>query len=186
MRSDTQVDHTRIDALYSRYDLTDVTGLSRFLSAHAVALSWCLESLPAAMDECRRSIAALILDAGSDLERLGQPSRTSSPAAFTSFQGDPLGLVYVVAGSRLGGRVLLRQVRRADDPLVASSTTYLSSEAGDELWQTTLEALQAWSGAPADEDRLIAGARSGFQYFEDAYFAVQGLTTENDFQYSVA
>lgn len=186
LRNDTRYDHVRIDSLYSRYNLTDAHDLSTFLKAHAVALSWCRESMPAAMGHFSRLIEKLIAAIAADLDHLGAPAMTAWPGRPNMFRGDPLGMVYVIAGSRLGGRVLLRNIIAASDPLVASSTSYFSCKEGDALWQDMLGALQDWSGSRAQEDSLVEGARCAFQYFEDAHFAVQGLLTDDDYQYRVA
>ncbi|MEQ9314813.1 MAG: biliverdin-producing heme oxygenase [Henriciella sp.] len=186
LRSDTQYDHDRIDALYGRYDLTDRADLSAFLEAHALALSWCTDAIPADRSEFSALMRGLIAAIGDDLAHLGAPAQSHWPAKPNALRGDALGLIYVVAGSRLGGRVLVRQILAAEDPVVASATRYFTCTEGDALWQSVQVALQDWTGSSDQEARLVEGARSAFQYYEDAHFAVQGLQSRNDYEYRVA
>lgn len=186
LRNDTQYDHDRIDALYGRYDLTDRADLTDFLQAHALALSWCADAVPSHQAEFSTLMRGLIAAIGDDLTRLDAPAQSHWPAKPNRLRGDPLGLIYVVAGSRLGGRVLVRQILAAEDPVVASATRYLTCPEGDALWKDVQAALKEWTGDSDQEAKLVEGARSAFQYFEDAHFAVQGLQTRNAHEYRVA
>lgn len=76
-----------------------------------------------------------------------------------------LGTFYVLEGSTLGGRVLLREVR---DQLGAVPTAFLHGygEETGRMWKQTRTALVAGVGAAADPDRaadrLVAGATATF------------------------
>lgn len=186
LRSETRPEHDRIDALYGRYDLSSREHLSAFLNAHAIALSWCLQWLPATMWSYRYSVDGLISAIGNDLDDLGQPAITSWPSHWPGISGSPLGMVYVIGGSRLGGRVLLQTIAGSPDPVVASATDYLTCEHGNVLWQDVLDDLNSWTGTATEEQHILEGAKSAFRLFESSYFAIQRPKAEHDIHNRVA
>jgi heme oxygenase len=115
LRSGTSEAHERVDALFSRYDLTQMHGYRAFLLAQAEA------SLPveAALDAGgiekllpdwpgRRRATLLV----ADLADLGvSPSAGEAPRLFEP--AALLGAAYVLEGSRLGGALLKRGLPEA-------------------------------------------------------------------------
>jgi heme oxygenase len=79
--------------------------------------------------------------------------------------------MYVLEGSRLGSRALLRVVSASPDSVVASATAYLGQGAGLPLWPTFLSMLQR-GAAHNDHDKLIAAARRAFGLFEMSFSAI--------------
>jgi heme oxygenase len=77
-----------------------------------------------------------------------------------------IGTMYVLEGSRLGAKFLLKAVADAADPRIAEATAYLSHGTGKRLWQSFLAKLA--SEEACDEDEVIEAARSAFAAFEQA------------------
>ena len=122
LRAATAHAHEAVDAAFGGYDLSDRDDYTRFLSAHAAAMVPLEAALDAAGAEAvtpdwgTRKRGHLIL---ADLAALG-----ASPVADGTGQGIEAsiasdgadlaptlaGILYVVEGSRLGGRFLSRQV----------------------------------------------------------------------------
>ena len=108
LRQALQADHDRVDEAYGGFDLADPAAYLRFLTAHARAL-FAVETALAdrAVWPAWRPRSALLRD---DLGALGG----AAPAAYA----DPLpqgaaaswAMLYVLEGSRLGGRVLSARV----------------------------------------------------------------------------
>jgi heme oxygenase (biliverdin-IX-beta and delta-forming) len=161
--------HRQLDRSLMAFDLKTVAGYRRFLEASAGAL------LP---------LEAALMESGVDdivedwpnrsrtdaiLEDLAQPDGKLClmpvPAAFS--RSALLGTIYVLEGSRLGARFLLKIVMRSADPAVAHATAYLSHGAGQPLWETYL-ALLAEEAPRLDEDEVIAGAHAAFGLFSIA------------------
>ena len=186
LRSETRPEHERIDALYGRYDLRSRDDLAAFLNAHAIALSWCLQWLPSTMWSYRYSVDGLIGAIANDLANLGQPSVTSWPADRPGISGSPLGMVYVIGGSRLGGRVLLKTITGSPDPVVAAATDYLTCEHGNVLWRDVLDDLNSWTGTATEEQRILEGAKSTFRLFGSSFHAIQLPKAEHDIHHRVA
>jgi heme oxygenase len=74
-------------------------------------------------------------------------------------------MLYVLEGSRLGGRLLLRRTLANPDPQVRSATRYLGHGGGRDLWRPFLEQLEASTAVAAAPDTAIAGAREAFALF---------------------
>lgn len=112
LRAATAGDHDLIDGLYSRFDLAQAAHYRAFLSAQADAFI----PVEAAIDRVdltgllddwqqrRRSaeLTADLLDLGT------QPEPATDIPVYS--RAEALGAIYVLEGSRLGGRVLARSV----------------------------------------------------------------------------
>lgn len=77
-----------------------------------------------------------------------------------------LGTMYVLEGSRLGAKFLLKTVADSADPRIGEATAYLRHGTGQRLWQSFLSKLA--SNHSCDEDEAIEAARSAFAAFEQA------------------
>ena len=170
LREATSEAHRELDAQLSAFDLTGLPGYRRFLQASAGALL----PLEAALVEAgvadlfpdwpQRSRRAAI---AADLARLDSaiPSPVSVPPLT---QNGVFGTMYVLEGSRLGAKFLLRTVADAADPRVGRATAYLSHGAGQRLWQSFLARLADEDLGPSDEDETIVAAQAAFAAFERA------------------
>ena len=79
-----------------------------------------------------------------------------------------LGAMYVLEGSRLGAKYLLRIVAGCGEPQVAAATNYLEHGNGLPLWRTFLERLEREAVTPDGEAELISGAQRAFAMFARA------------------
>ncbi|WP_298245449.1 biliverdin-producing heme oxygenase [uncultured Bradyrhizobium sp.] len=168
LRDATSAVHRELDAQLSSFDLTVVAGYRRFLEASAGALlpleAALVEAGVAGMfpDWPERSRSAAI---AADLGRLGSAAQsTVSVPPLTP--GGMLGTMYVLEGSRLGAKFLLKEVAEASDPRMTEATSYLRHGAGKRLWQSFLSKLE--SEEVCDEVEVIAAARAAFAAFERA------------------
>ncbi|MCG2645159.1 MULTISPECIES: biliverdin-producing heme oxygenase [Bradyrhizobium] len=168
LRDATAAAHHELDAQMSAFDLTVLSGYRRFLQASAGALL----PLEAALvdagvarhfpDWPERARSAAI---AADLDRLGRKAHaTVSVPPLT--QSGVIGTMYVLEGSRLGAKFLLKAVADAADPRIGQATAYLSHGTGKRLWQSFLAKLAREEAC--DEDEAIAAARSAFAAFERA------------------
>lgn len=168
LRDATAASHRELDAQLSSFDLTVFSGYRRFLQASAGALL----PLEAALvdagvanmfpDWPERARSAAI---AADLERLGGEAHASVSVSPMTPSG-VLGTMYVLEGSRLGAKFLLKTVADAADPRIAEATAYLGHGTGKRLWQSFLSRLQ--SEETCDEDEAIESAQLAFAAFERA------------------
>lgn len=170
LRSATADLHAEVDGRFAAAFESDLTGYVGFLSAMAAVLppleraleEACVEKIvPDWRLRCR---ASLLL---ADLKMLGAaPPRETEPPCVDG-EARQFGVVYVLEGSRLGGKLLLKRALGHPDPRVRTATRFLAHGGGRDLWSSflvRLEASAAVSGAP---DEAVAGARAAFALFGD-------------------
>lgn len=168
LRDATAVAHRDLDAQLTSFDLTTVSGYRRFLQASAGALlpleAALVEAGVARMfpDWPERSRSAAI---AADLGRLDSAVQSTVSVPPLTRSG-VLGTMYVLEGSRLGAKFLLKTVADAADPRIGEATAYLGHGAGRRLWQSFLAKLEAEQACEADEAIEAAGA--AFAAFEQA------------------
>lgn len=179
LREETRDAHASIDALYGQHDLSSREGLTFVLVAHITALSWIHDVLPNHLETERNAIAEMIEAIAVDLTRLGAPFSLPIKVAGSEYANDTLGLIYVVAGSRLGARVLIKQIESSSDRRVRGASQYFTCAAGDNLWQSCRAKLREWAGKPEEEDDIVDAARAGFACFERAYYDTQKVLLDN-------
>lgn len=169
LRQDTAAAHAAIEQLYETLDLSSRPGLTVFLAAHAAAFRAIVGALDATVPaELADRVAAMIALIEADLATLDvtrHPQGLPAPSPVA----DPLGLVYVVAGSRLGARILARRAAASPDPAVRGACGYLAAAQSDGLWPAFVAHLEDRALPPRDQARVIAGAHAGFACFESAY-----------------
>ncbi|WP_345944194.1 biliverdin-producing heme oxygenase [Bradyrhizobium sp. IC3069] len=168
LRDATSAAHRDLDAQLSAFELAELSGYRRFLQASAGALLPLETALVEAgvssafPDWPERSRSAAIL---ADLERLGSAvPRLVSVSPLT--RSGVVGTMYVLEGSRLGAKFLLKMVADSADPRLREAVAYLSHGTGRRLWQSFLAKLatnECW-----DEDEAIEAARIAFAAFEQA------------------
>jgi heme oxygenase (biliverdin-IX-beta and delta-forming) len=170
LRQSTAAAHRRLDAGFSAFDLTSLQGYRRFLEASAAALL----PLETALDEGgidalfpdwpQRSRRAAII---SDLDRLDTTARPLCRVAPLERDG-LLGVMYVLEGSRLGAKFLLRTIAERGDARIKAATDYLRHGADKPLWQDFVHRLEGEPVTAADEAAIIRGARGAFAMFAEA------------------
>ena len=168
LRDATSAAHRALDAQLSAFDLTVFSGYRRFLQASAGALlpleAALIEAGVARMfpDWPERARSAAI---AADLGRLDSAVQATVSVPPLTRSG-VLGTMYVLEGSRLGAKFLLKAVADAADPRIGGATAYLRHGTGRRLWQTFLSKLE--TGDTYDEDEAICAASGAFAAFERA------------------
>jgi heme oxygenase len=159
--------HRDLDTRLGALDLGRLGGYRRFLEISAAALL----PLEAAVEAA--GVAAIFADwpgrarraaISADLAAVGGAAR-SFEAVPALNRNAVFGALYVLEGSRLGARYLLKIVARSTDPVIASATAYLRHSAGQHFWQDFLQALEREPFRPDDEAEVAAGASLAFSLF---------------------
>ena len=119
--------HRALDARFGAFDLTSVAGYRRFLEASAAAL------LPLETTLERSGVARLFSDwpqrsrrtaIVADLDCIGGVVNPLASLA-TMSREQVFGAMYVLEGSRLGARYLLRAIAGCGQPQIEAATRYL-------------------------------------------------------------
>jgi heme oxygenase len=162
LRAATSTAHERVEAAFAPFDLATRGGLANFLKAHDSALRSACAGLRA---EQRAQVEELRAAVTQDFRELG--TEPASPGGSTLLAGhDSRGVMYVIAGSRLGSQILRRRVAASGDAAVRRANAYLASEAGDRLWPATLAELSRVR--PEEAAGIVSAALATFEVFESA------------------
>lgn len=176
LREATAGAHERVDAAFAGFDLADAVDYARFLAAHADVVGP-LEAMLDAHGAARiapdwperRRGAALAGDLATLDAHPAPASATLAPALARiddalAAGGDAAlaGALYVIEGSRLGGRMLARGV--AD----GLPTAYLAAPQAPGQWRKLLAELDTLPYIDRDIATAIAAADAVFSAFEVA------------------
>ncbi|MHA6718212.1 biliverdin-producing heme oxygenase [Sphingomonas sp. RS6] len=167
LREATGAAHARVDAAFGGFDLGRRGGYVALLAAHDEALRPiearldASDTVPVIADwPARRRSAAL----AADLTELGHSAPAPAAAPPTPFASVAAvaGTLYVLEGSRLGGRLLSRSVAPG------MPTRYLDAEQPSEKWRELLEKLDQLLYLPTQLDIAVDAALDAFDRFEAA------------------
>lgn len=163
--------HARIDARLSDVDFHDRAAYADMLSRMSgpvSALEGALTSgiAPALFGNWAERLRAHALRA--DLDALGGEFRRETAPAIET-EAEALGTLYVLEGSRLGGRVLARMAGQSHDARVRAATRYFDHGARGGLWRSFLETLEASDAAQRRREELKSAALGAFAMFEAAF-----------------
>ncbi|MCK6550231.1 biliverdin-producing heme oxygenase [Myxococcota bacterium] len=176
IRAETRADHTRIEAVidltapdltrarYVRF-LERMFGYFEPVEARLAAISgW----EPTGLDPRARARAfALISDLtalGHDPERIARLPRASALPDVSSL-ARALGCLYVLEGSRLGGRVLTRTLAPRLGLTPEHGLGFLGGTIGDTpaSWPALVDALERWAATHTEcEDDVVRAARETY------------------------
>jgi heme oxygenase (biliverdin-IX-beta and delta-forming) len=162
--------HRELDERLGVLDLRLLHDYRTFLEINAAALIPLEAALVSAHvermfpDWDRRSRSDAIL---SDFARLGGIARPlSAPEALGS--GGILGTMYVLEGSRLGARVLLRRALQSPHIEVLGARAYLDHGVGSDFWQSFNATLEFHGARLSDHRPVVRAARRAFDLFAAA------------------
>lgn len=181
LRAETRELHDRVDAGFSRFDVTAPRALAGFLAAQSRALAGLApapqpapsepalaricEGVPALLAEVREALAADL----AALEDAGVAAPQAAPQAAPLPAPDPqpsrLATAYVLLGARLGTRVLAARWRQATEaPVLAAGAFFtLPGRGGD--WRALCAGLSAMPADGHEAAAHLAGARALFHRF---------------------
>lgn len=167
LRDGTREAHERVDAAFAGFDLSDRAQYAAFLQAHAEVLLPLEAALDAAgaeqvtPDWASRKRGTLIAE---DLGLLRNATPDAGPADAPAWRLETpeqvAGALYVLEGSRLGGKFLARQLP-ADFP-----HAYLAPDQPAEKWRNLLDRLDTILYEPARLQSALAAAHLAFAAFE--------------------
>lgn len=156
LRDATAADHEIVDSTFAWFDLTLSASYTQFLMAHARVLC-ALEPTVSGLWSGERARLPLLQ---ADLADLGVAvTADASPAAISDATG--WGILYVLEGSRLGGRILAGRVG------AGLPVRYLSAAHQGGSWRLFGDALEQAGGSGGDDwcAAAVAGAKLAFAQF---------------------
>jgi len=170
LRARTRPAHEAVEAAFAAFDLATLPGYRLFLRAHAAAITAVERQLVTA------GVVNVVSDwplrqrtdvVATDLHRLGLRGMILTCPPLGS-RGAVLAAMYVLEGSRLGGRILLAQAMRSPSAEVRAATVYLRHQPGMQLWTEFLALLDVHHADAAAVEQMVAHATSVFDVFARA------------------
>ena len=168
LRAATTDLHAVVDARFSGSFDTDENAYSAFLRGLASVVPPLEQALEQGgverlfPDWARRRRSAALL---RDLDIMRVPPPVAKPVAVTHDEARVFGRLYVLEGSRLGGRLLMKRALANTDPRVRAATNYLGHGAEADFWRGFLQRLEGSQAVRAAPDRTMLGARETFGLF---------------------
>ena len=177
----TRADHARLHDLFSALDITRRVDYARFIGVHLAVFEVLRPHLsPASLT--RPQLLAGLACLQRDLATLGQRCLKTQAGHGEADGLDPLAVDYVVAGSRLGLKVLKTRWASSSDPLVRAAGAYFTQPNASPAWPKVCRAL---STVPLDSARAGAITRDTkriFDLFAATYRRGQPLITDRTAQ----
>ena len=168
LRRETAADHAHVDARFSALISGGAASYGEFLRLSAAGIYPVEQALIAGHVErllpdwdARSRKAAL----SADLRELGIKDPLLSRLPPLRGEAQQFGALYVLEGSRLGARLLVRQLQAAPDPPPRRAMRYLLHGEGQRLWRSFLDKLELSAAVKRSPADLIAGARMAFACF---------------------
>jgi heme oxygenase len=167
LREATQRAHEETEAAFAGLDLARPDDYRAFLEHQAAAVLPLEHELDAVGAEAllpdwrRRKRTAALSEDLHDLDGVSRPVHPPvvlNPAA-------AWGMLYVLEGSRLGGRVLSSIVANSRDPRVRKATRFLRHGEGQQLWPSFVAALNTALKTETEIAAAIDGAMTAFALF---------------------
>lgn len=181
LKEATEPAHRRLDKEFAALDLARREHYRAFLTASAAALLP-LETLIEAAgikkllgDWPVRSRRHALLN---DLAGVAAPVVSLRLPHYEFETASLFGIVYVLEGSRIGARVLLRCVLASNDPIVKENVRYLQHGVSEQLWQSFLMRLESVPDVSHNIRRSVEGALFAFSAFEQALHKAIGPVGE--------
>jgi len=167
LRERTSIAHQSLDDRFSQLNLQTEAGYGLFLKSHHMALGHCyraVEKQCTAFELFPPNPIGLLRD---DIKALGLTTpKVWEPAK--KLEGQWLGTAYVLAGARLGARVLLKRVQKATPSMPANATSFLESQQDPMPWRLVVAALQTKQMTAFEAEPILLAAKSTFEVFEQA------------------
>lgn len=166
LRIETRADHDRVDGLFSSVDLSRRGDYTLFLTVHLT----CFRALTRTAQPGHRAALTLLEMVGAldcDLATLGGSADAIPTPLLIDL--DPLAIDYIVAGSRMGTRVLRKRWEIATDTSVRRANAYFGLPDDPLLWRNTCTDLTALAADDPRATTIVQDARRIFAAFAEAF-----------------
>lgn len=168
LRAATEAEHSLLDRRMSRMLQEQSGGYEKFLALMATVILPMESALNEAQvwnilpDWPQRTRSEALLADLAELDISAPDGGRSCSHLPLSDEAYVHGVLYVLEGSRLGGRVILRGLEQAQR---RRPTHYLSHGHGSTFWQTFLVQLEGSHAARDNPEAAITGAKTTFSLF---------------------
>ena len=168
LRAATAGHHAEVDARFAPLVANGEASYAEFLRASASAIyplegalraAGVVRILPDWSDRARSEALR------ADLVALDVAEPMPADAPAISSEAYLFGVLYVLEGSRLGARMLARQILSSANARMRRATRYLQHGEGKPLWPTFLQRLESSAAVKRIPEQAVAGACAAFARF---------------------
>tara|TARA_R110000822_G_scaffold25993_3_gene78669 strand:- start:25 stop:576 length:552 start_codon:yes stop_codon:yes gene_type:complete len=138
LREATRPEHDHLDCMFTALDIAKLDGFASFVKVHLTCFQL-MAKVAVDGSYSHKSLCQMVNCLALDLDVLG--GRQTQTGIKLSAKIDPLAIDYLVAGSRLGSKVLRKRWSGSDDPIVRRSNHYFGLDSNAVFWQLTCKAL---------------------------------------------
>lgn len=166
LREETRTDHEQLDKLFTRVDIATVAGFVQFAQVHVV----CFDAMRAQADGDSWAATHLVSMASclrDDLSMLGATCVVKSQPIVD--RCDPLAIEYMVAGSRLGSRILYKRWAGGSNARLRAAGHYFGLDDLTGQWRDTCARLSKIPAHSPRAGRIVADTRGLFGLFVTIY-----------------
>lgn len=164
LREETRSDHADSEAAFDRFDVASRDGLRNFLSAQHIAIESLSEVYPDELP-CGLNFDGILGELKSDICSLGGPGPL--PTLAFSHMNHSLGVVYVLAGSHLGSKLLLQRVKNSAETQSVAAHAYLKNNHLPEVWKKFLSVASSQNWVD-DRSAIVSSAKQTFTLFRQS------------------
>lgn len=166
LRDQTRSDHDRLDQLVGSLDISQRSGFTAFAEMH---LS-CFLAMQSRQSEDSNSVQTLqdMID-GLRKDLLVITDRETVTRSELTHTVAPLAIDYIVAGSRLGSKVLRKRWSKSTDASVQGASVYFQQDADPKLWPETCASLSEVASTSLQAATIVKDTKTLFQLFSTAF-----------------
>ncbi|MCE8007775.1 biliverdin-producing heme oxygenase [Aestuariivita sp.] len=161
LRDKTKDHHDRLDRMMSALDLSERADLARFLHVHLICIEAMMRHSP------DPSLPRMVESFRKDLNSLGEGPREGARLDMAAVH--PLAAAYILAGSRMGAKVLKAGWARSTDPAVKSASSYFNLKLRPGEWHDICGKLSEIDCGSDLAAVIVADARDLFDSFSRAF-----------------
>lgn len=166
LREATRPEHDRLDGMFTALDIAAHAGFARFVSVHLACFTAMSERAPTG-GHAHGLLCEMTQRLGLDNALLSGAEAGDGIALPACI--DPRAIDYLVAGSRLGSKVLFKRWAGSSDPVVQRAHHYFSLDSDPSFWRATCDALAAIDPAGPEAKRIVADTKALFGLFSSVY-----------------
>lgn len=168
LRDQTRPDHDRLDELIGTLDISQRLGFTTFAEMH-LSCFLAMQARQSATSKSAQTLRNMIDGLRKDLSVV--TDRKTVTRAELPNHVAPLAIDYIVAGSRLGSKVLRKRWSKSTDGKVQGASVYFQQPVDPRLWPETCQALSDVVPTSAQAGAIIKDTKALFQLFSTAFDA---------------
>ncbi|MDA8585045.1 hypothetical protein N9L47_02135 [Rhodobacteraceae bacterium] len=166
LRDSTRPEHDQLDDMIGALNISDRDAFACFVNLHII----CFQTMSEAAEKGSYShelLCQMVHSLALDLDELG--AKQLAYVVPLPKISDPLAIDYLVAGSRLGTKVLKKRWSNSNDLIVCRANKYFSLDSDPSFWPSTCQALANVAPESARAKAIVQDTKSLFQLFLTVY-----------------